>query len=90
MGVVGYQDRPDLQRVAPFGGIKSSGLGREGFQYGIEDYLEIKSSACRSDPDCPTRVIAADGARATCHRLLHPRTFFGGLNLQSIISICCN
>lgn len=28
--------------VAPFGGVKSSGLGREGSKYGIEDYLEIK------------------------------------------------
>ncbi len=28
--------------VAPFGGMKHSGLGREGSKYGIEDYLEIK------------------------------------------------
>jgi succinate-semialdehyde dehydrogenase/glutarate-semialdehyde dehydrogenase len=28
--------------IAPFGGIKQSGLGREGSKYGIEDYLEIK------------------------------------------------
>jgi succinate-semialdehyde dehydrogenase / glutarate-semialdehyde dehydrogenase len=28
--------------VAPFGGIKQSGLGREGSHYGIDDYLEIK------------------------------------------------
>lgn len=28
--------------VAPFGGIKQSGLGREGSKYGVEDYLEIK------------------------------------------------
>jgi acyl-CoA reductase-like NAD-dependent aldehyde dehydrogenase len=28
--------------VAPFGGVKSSGLGREGSKYGIDDYLEIK------------------------------------------------
>ncbi|HHM1406499.1 TPA: aldehyde dehydrogenase family protein, partial [Klebsiella pneumoniae] len=28
--------------VAPFGGVKASGLGREGSKYGIEDYLEIK------------------------------------------------
>ena len=28
--------------VAPFGGIKQSGIGREGSKRGIEDYLEIK------------------------------------------------
>lgn len=33
--------------LAPFGGIKQSGLGREGSHYGIEDYLELKD-ACLS------------------------------------------
>ena len=28
--------------VAPFGGVKESGIGREGSHYGIEDFLEIK------------------------------------------------
>ena len=28
--------------VAPFGGVKSSGFGREGSKYGCEDYLDIK------------------------------------------------
>jgi succinate-semialdehyde dehydrogenase/glutarate-semialdehyde dehydrogenase len=28
--------------VAPFGGVKQSGFGREGSRYGIEEYLEIK------------------------------------------------
>ena len=28
--------------IAPFGGVKQSGLGREGSRYGIEEYLEIK------------------------------------------------
>ena len=28
--------------VAPFGGVKQSGLGREGSQYGIDEYVEIK------------------------------------------------
>ena len=28
--------------VAPFGGVKQSGQGREGSKYGIDDYVEIK------------------------------------------------
>jgi len=28
--------------VTPFGGVKQSGLGREGSRYGIEEFLEIK------------------------------------------------
>ncbi|HSQ07470.1 MAG TPA: aldehyde dehydrogenase family protein, partial [Chromatiaceae bacterium] len=28
--------------VAPFGGVKQSGFGREGSRYGIEEYLDIK------------------------------------------------
>ena len=28
--------------MAPFGGVKESGIGREGSKYGVDDYLEIK------------------------------------------------
>ncbi|MFG1248330.1 NAD-dependent succinate-semialdehyde dehydrogenase [Xanthobacter flavus] len=41
-GIVGINEGLISTEVAPFGGVKSSGLGREGSKYGIEDYLEIK------------------------------------------------
>ncbi|WP_312703427.1 NADP-dependent succinate-semialdehyde dehydrogenase [Stutzerimonas nitrititolerans] len=41
-GMVGVNTGMISTEVAPFGGVKSSGLGREGSKYGIEDYLEIK------------------------------------------------
>jgi succinate-semialdehyde dehydrogenase/glutarate-semialdehyde dehydrogenase len=41
-GIVGVNTGIISNEVAPFGGIKASGLGREGSKYGIEDYLEIK------------------------------------------------
>ena len=41
-GMVGINTGVISNEVAPFGGIKASGLGREGSKYGIEDYLEIK------------------------------------------------
>ena len=41
-GMVGINSGIISNEVAPFGGVKSSGLGREGSKYGIEDYLVIK------------------------------------------------
>jgi succinate-semialdehyde dehydrogenase/glutarate-semialdehyde dehydrogenase len=41
-GMVGINTGLISTTVAPFGGVKESGLGREGSKYGIEDYLEIK------------------------------------------------
>ncbi|MBW6419624.1 NAD-dependent succinate-semialdehyde dehydrogenase [Celeribacter sp. PS-C1] len=46
-GMVGVNTGLTSTAEAPFGGIKTSGLGREGSKYGIEDYLEIKY-ACLS------------------------------------------
>lgn len=40
--MVGINEGLISTEVAPFGGIKSSGLGREGSKYGIDDYLELK------------------------------------------------
>ncbi|MCQ4241768.1 NAD-dependent succinate-semialdehyde dehydrogenase [Stutzerimonas stutzeri] len=41
-GMVGVNTGLISSEVAPFGGVKQSGLGREGSQYGIDEYLEIK------------------------------------------------
>jgi succinate-semialdehyde dehydrogenase/glutarate-semialdehyde dehydrogenase len=41
-GMVGVNTGLISNEVAPFGGIKQSGIGREGSKYGIDDYLEIK------------------------------------------------
>lgn len=41
-GIVGVNSGLISNEVAPFGGIKQSGLGREGGQFGIEEYVEMK------------------------------------------------
>lgn len=41
-GMVGINAGIISTEVAPFGGVKESGMGREGSKYGMEDYLEIK------------------------------------------------
>jgi succinate-semialdehyde dehydrogenase/glutarate-semialdehyde dehydrogenase len=41
-GMVGINTGIMSSESAPFGGIKESGIGREGSRYGIEEYLEIK------------------------------------------------
>lgn len=41
-GMVGINTGAISNEVAPFGGIKASGLGREGSKYGIEEYTEMK------------------------------------------------
>jgi succinate-semialdehyde dehydrogenase/glutarate-semialdehyde dehydrogenase len=41
-GIVGINTGLISTEVAPFGGVKQSGVGREGSKYGIEEYLEIK------------------------------------------------
>jgi succinate-semialdehyde dehydrogenase/glutarate-semialdehyde dehydrogenase len=41
-GIVGVNEGIISTEVAPFGGVKDSGLGREGSKYGIDDYLNIK------------------------------------------------
>jgi succinate-semialdehyde dehydrogenase/glutarate-semialdehyde dehydrogenase len=41
-GMVGHNTGLISNEVAPFGGVKQSGLGREGSRHGIEEYLELK------------------------------------------------
>ena len=41
-GIIGVNTGMISTEVAPFGGMKQSGFGREGSKYGIEEYLEIK------------------------------------------------
>lgn len=41
-GIIGVNEGIVSTAEAPFGGIKQSGVGREGSRYGIDDYLEIK------------------------------------------------
>ncbi len=41
-GMIGINTGIISNEAAPFGGVKQSGLGREGSHYGMDDYLEIK------------------------------------------------
>ncbi|CAM4082028.1 NAD-dependent succinate-semialdehyde dehydrogenase [Bordetella muralis] len=41
-GIVGLNEGIISTELAPFGGIKESGVGREGSKYGVDDYVEIK------------------------------------------------
>lgn len=42
VGMVGVNEGMISSPEAPFGGVKQSGLGREGSKYGVDEYLEIK------------------------------------------------
>ncbi|MCY4420878.1 MAG: aldehyde dehydrogenase family protein, partial [Gammaproteobacteria bacterium] len=41
-GMVGINTGMISTEVAPFGGVKESGIGREGSRHGLEEYLELK------------------------------------------------
>jgi succinate-semialdehyde dehydrogenase/glutarate-semialdehyde dehydrogenase len=41
-GIVGINEGIISTEVAPFGGVKESGIGREGSKYGLDEYLELK------------------------------------------------
>lgn len=42
VGMVGVNEGMISTPEAPFGGVKQSGLGREGSKYGVDEYLDIK------------------------------------------------
>ena len=48
-GMVGINTGAISTEVAPFGGIKQSGIGREGSKYGLEDFTEMKYMFWRID-----------------------------------------
>ncbi len=50
-GIVGVNTGLISTEVAPFGGVKQSGLGREGSRYGIDDYIEMKYVCMGVDDD---------------------------------------
>ncbi|MGY9006229.1 MAG: aldehyde dehydrogenase family protein, partial [Alphaproteobacteria bacterium] len=41
-GIVGINEGIISTEVAPFGGVKESGTGREGSHYGIDEFVEVK------------------------------------------------
>lgn len=41
-GMVGVNEGAISADICPFGGVKESGIGREGGHYGVEEYLEVK------------------------------------------------
>ncbi|MEJ2458310.1 MAG: aldehyde dehydrogenase family protein, partial [Novosphingobium sp.] len=49
-GMIGLNTGLISTEVAPFGGVKQSGLGREGSHYGLDDYMEVKYLCMGIDP----------------------------------------
>jgi len=50
VGMVGVNEAGISTEVAPFGGVKESGMGREGSRHGIDDYMEMKYVCMRVNP----------------------------------------
>ncbi|MBB1600933.1 NAD-dependent succinate-semialdehyde dehydrogenase [Variovorax sp. UMC13] len=57
VGIVGLNEGLISTELAPFGGIKESGVGREGSKYGVDDYVEIKY-VCAGGLGRPARAKA--------------------------------
>jgi len=48
-GIVGINDPAPIVIQAPFGGVKESGMGKEGGKYGLEEYLTEKYVSISTD-----------------------------------------
>ena len=87
-GIVGVNTGAVSNEVGPFGGIKESGVGREGSKYGIEEFLELKyaspANRCTRSPDHQelrhAHSTAARSARRGRIRLRHRRIRRGRLH----------
>jgi hypothetical protein len=67
-GIVGINEGIISTEIAPFGGMKESGIGREGSKYGIEEFLEVKylgmaASTAIIGLDFPSLPLAGEGDR---------------------------
>ncbi|NNL65571.1 MAG: aldehyde dehydrogenase family protein, partial [Myxococcales bacterium] len=49
-GIIGINDINPTAAAAPFGGVKDSGLGREGIRFAMEDMTEIRLMVVRTPP----------------------------------------
>ena len=56
-GIVGINEGIISNEMAPFGGVKESGSGREGSKYGMDDYLEIKYMLMGGLQDSPAPAL---------------------------------
>ena len=74
-GMVGINTGLISTEVAPFGGIKESGLGREGSKYGIDEFVEIKY-LCLAE-FLSNRIGEGHGATSGARRDVWPATSAG-------------
>jgi hypothetical protein len=96
-GIVGINEGIISTEIAPFGGMKESGIGREASKYGIEEFLEVKylawaaSTAERLYPNktsCPSthrRPRVSGGPRRPLERSPPGFRVFAGLENKRIV-----
>ena len=92
-GIVGINTGFVSTEVAPFGGVKESGMGREGSKYGIDDWLELKYLALagiwqrRALPSRPRALSGMDGRPAgrRRHAAAQPQHGVGLLDYRRVV-----